>query len=98
MSVISAIRDFIATCPCLDEFNEAFAKVDLDKLEEDATNYMVESVPAEPIVRRMLRILTPPIFLRVSRTGLRIVPETEYFRDWKIARSRERYGQLRMDI
>ena len=44
MSVISAIRDFIATCPCLDEFNEAFAKVDLDKLEEDATNYMVETV------------------------------------------------------
>lgn len=52
MSVISAIRDFIATCPCMDEFDEAFAKVDLDKLEEDATNYMVESVPAEPIVRR----------------------------------------------
>lgn len=119
MSVISAIRDFIATCPCLDEFNEAFAKVDLDKLEEDATNYMVESVPAEPIVRRYTngdtvrrvvfafcsRVFYGDVenidtsdFLRVSRTGLRIVPETEYFRDWKIARSRERYGQLRMGI
>ncbi len=53
MSVISAIRDFIATqCPYLDEFSEAFAKVDIDKLEEDATNYMIESVPAEPILKR----------------------------------------------
>lgn len=52
MSVISSIREFIAGCPCLDKFAEAFAKVDLDKLEENATNYMVESVPAEPIVKR----------------------------------------------
>lgn len=53
MSVISAIRDFIsAECPCLDAFDEAMSKVDLDKLEENATNYMVESVPAEPIVKR----------------------------------------------
>lgn len=52
MSVISAIRDFVAACPCLDEFDEAFSKVDLDKLEEDAANYMVESVPADPIVKR----------------------------------------------
>lgn len=53
MSVISAIRDFIAVeCPCLDVFDEAMSKVDLDKLEEDATNYMVESVPVDPIVKR----------------------------------------------
>lgn len=52
MSVISSIRDFISTCPCLDEFKKAFAKVDLDKLEENATNYMVEAVPAEPIVKK----------------------------------------------
>lgn len=52
MSVISSIRDFIATCPCLDQFDAAFSKVDLDKLEEDAANYMIASVPAEPIIKR----------------------------------------------
>lgn len=30
MSVIGAIRDFIATCPYLDEFEETFSKVDID--------------------------------------------------------------------
>ncbi|MBS6195484.1 MAG: hypothetical protein KH828_07890 [Clostridiales bacterium] len=52
MSVISSIRDFIFGCPYLNEFEETFSKLDLDKLEEDATSYMVESVPAEPIVKR----------------------------------------------
>ena len=52
MSVISAIRDFITTCPYLDEFEETFSKVDIDFLEEKPTNYMVEAVPAEPIVKR----------------------------------------------
>ncbi|RHV46789.1 MULTISPECIES: hypothetical protein [unclassified Bacillota] len=52
MSVIGAIRDFIATCPYLDEFEETFSKVDIDFLEEKPTNYMVEAVPAEPIVKR----------------------------------------------
>lgn len=59
MSVISSIRDFISQCPCLDEFNKAFsgvefAKVDLDKLEEDAVSYMIETVPADPIVKRQV--------------------------------------------
>ena len=38
MSVISAIRDFITTCPYLDEFEETFSKVDIDFLEEKPTN------------------------------------------------------------
>lgn len=54
MSVIGTIRDFIATCPYLDEFEETFSKVDIDFLEENPTNYMVEAVPAEPIVRRYI--------------------------------------------
>lgn len=59
MSVISSIRDFISQCPYLDEFNKAFsdvefAKVDLDKLEEDAISYMIETVPADPIVKRYI--------------------------------------------
>lgn len=59
MSVISSIRDFISQCPCLDDFNKAFsdvefAKVDLDKLEEDAVSYMIETVPADPIVKRQV--------------------------------------------
>ena len=51
-SVIAAVRDFILMCPYLKEFDDAFANVELDKLEEDATNYMVASVPAEPVVKR----------------------------------------------
>ena len=54
MSVIGAIRDFIATCPYLDEFKETFSKVDIDFLEEKPTNYMVEAVPAEPIVKQYI--------------------------------------------
>ena len=52
MSVIAAIRDFVAECPYLEQFDQAFAAVELDKLAPDATNYMVELVPAEPIVKR----------------------------------------------
>lgn len=56
MSVISAIRDFItAECPYLDEFSDMFsdvAKVDVDTLDSEPTNYMIEVVPADPVVKR----------------------------------------------
>ena len=52
MSVIGAIRDFIATCPYLDEFEETFSKVDIDLLEENPRYFMVDAVPAEPFVKR----------------------------------------------
>lgn len=56
MSVISAIRDFIASeCPYLDEFSEVFSgvsKVDVDTLDSEPTNYMIEVVPADPVVKR----------------------------------------------
>ena len=45
MSVISAIRDFIAAeCPYLDEFSEVFSgvsKVEVDTLDENPKNYMI---------------------------------------------------------
>ena len=56
MSVISAIRDFItAECPYLDEFSDMcsnVAKVDVDTLDSEPTNYMIEVVPADPVVKR----------------------------------------------
>ena len=55
MSVISAIRDFIAAeCPYLDEFSEVFSgvsKVEVDTLDENPKNYMIEVAPADPVVR-----------------------------------------------
>ena len=74
MSVISAIRDFIATCPYLDEFEETFSKVDIDFLEEKPANYMIEAVPAEPIVKRytngeIWKILIPQNFMNIFKSG-----------------------------
>ena len=52
MSIMSKVTDFIATCPHLEEFQQLFPKVELDKLDEEATAYAVEVTPAEPIVKR----------------------------------------------
>lgn len=56
MSVIGAIREFIAVqCPYLDEFSEMFsevAKVEVDTLDENPRNYMIEAVPANPVIKR----------------------------------------------
>lgn len=53
-SIIQCIREFIETYPELKEFNNVLKKVDIDKLEEDATAYMVETVPAEPIIKKYM--------------------------------------------
>lgn len=52
ITVLSAVRDFIKTCPYLDKYEDAFALVDVEDLGENPTNYMIESVPIEPYIRK----------------------------------------------
>lgn len=55
MSVINAVREFIkGNCPLLEEFDDLFPVVNLDKLPEKPTSYSIESVPSEPIVKRYM--------------------------------------------
>lgn len=52
MSVAVKVAEFIKTCPFLGEFEQMFPLVILDKLDENATSYSIESTPAEPILKR----------------------------------------------
>lgn len=55
MSVIEAVRKFIQdNCPFLEELDELFPVVNLDKLEEVPASYSIESVPSEPVVKRYM--------------------------------------------
>ena len=46
MTIIEAVRDYILTCPLLEEF----ARINVDFLPEDVTTYSVESVPTTTII------------------------------------------------
>ena len=50
-SIPEAIAEFIATCPYLKFFDEIKPKVGVEIMEEEATSYMIESVPANPVVK-----------------------------------------------
>lgn len=51
-NVLEAIRTFIKEeCPCLEEFYNGLG---VDYLEEEDTAYMIEAVPANPIVKRYI--------------------------------------------
>lgn len=53
MSVASKVKEFIESCPFLEEFgNATFPVVNLNLLEENPTMYSIEETPAEPIVKR----------------------------------------------
>lgn len=47
--IVDSIRDFIKKCPYLNEFRKG---IGVDNLGEDATCYMIESVPCEPILKK----------------------------------------------
>ena len=118
MSVISAIRDFIAAeCPYLDEFSEVFSgvsKVEVDTLDENPKNYMIEVAPADPVVRTYTNgirsagwrstsaagcssgqqtILILRIFMSISLSGWRSVPEKGTFQNWRVPKSHDTSGQ-----
>lgn len=46
--IIKAVRDFIKECPYLDAFHKG---IGVDYLAEDDTAYMIESVPADPVIK-----------------------------------------------
>ena len=53
MSVAGKVKEFIETCPFLEEFGQAtYPVVNLNMLEENPTMYSIEETPAEPIVKR----------------------------------------------
>jgi hypothetical protein len=54
--IIEAIRDYIRTCPHLQEFEGAdgVIKVNVDFLEELATSYSIEEVPTDPVIKKYI--------------------------------------------
>lgn len=51
MNIVESVREFIKTCPYLDEFHRG---IGVDFLKEKETSYMIESVPADPVVKTYL--------------------------------------------
>ncbi len=51
MTIIESIREFIKTCPHLDEFHKGLG---VDHLKEDGPAYMIESTPCEPIIKKYM--------------------------------------------
>jgi hypothetical protein len=49
--IMSAIREFVKTCPHLKIYNKGLG---VDYLGEESTQYAIESVPAAPILKRYL--------------------------------------------
>ena len=46
MAIIEAVRDYLLTCPLLEEL----ARINVDFLPEDASTYSIESVPTQTII------------------------------------------------
>lgn len=49
--IIDSLREYIKTCPYLDEFSKG---INVDYLAEDSTTYSIEEVPCEPIIKRYI--------------------------------------------
>lgn len=50
MTIIESIRDYLLTCPYLEEL----ANVNVDFLPADPTTYSIEQTPTEPIIKKYL--------------------------------------------
>lgn len=51
MTVIGSIRNFIKKCPYLEEFEGAI-RIGVDYLDKESTNYSLEKVPCNPIIKK----------------------------------------------
>lgn len=51
MTIIESVREFISTCPHLNEFAEG---IGVDFLGTEATSYSIEEVPSNPIVKKYI--------------------------------------------
>ncbi|EDT74950.1 hypothetical protein [Clostridium butyricum] len=52
MTIIESIRKYIKTCPYLKEFEDEIVKVNVDKLEKDATVYSIDETVCNPILKK----------------------------------------------
>lgn len=49
-NIVRAIREYLKDCPALDEFS----KIGVDYLGTEPTEYNIESVPADPILKKYM--------------------------------------------
>lgn len=49
-SIIGAVREYISTCPFLNEF----ARINVEYLDHETDSYTVDALPGEPLVQRYL--------------------------------------------
>ena len=49
-SIIGAVREYISTCPFLDEF----ARINVEYLDHEKESYTIDAEPGEPLVKRYL--------------------------------------------
>ena len=64
--IIDAVRSYIMKCPHLVEFHKG---VNINYLSDKVTSYMIEEVPANPIVRRYVNgdTIRQALFIFASR-------------------------------
>ena len=48
---MEAIRNYIKKLPCLNEFDEAIARVNVNYLDGESESYSIEEVPSEPVLK-----------------------------------------------
>lgn len=48
MTILECVRNFISTCPYLEEYKEG---IGVDILGEDAVGYAIETLPADPVIK-----------------------------------------------
>lgn len=51
MTIVESIRNFIKKCPYLEEFEGAI-RIGVDYLDKETTNYSIEKVPCNPIIKK----------------------------------------------
>ena len=96
-SLINGVRDFIATCPYLDEYAGLF----VDRQEGEIASYSIEPVPCAPIIKRYVNGCTVRRyefhFASTEAYTLEVLDQIsnsvfyEHFADWleKCSRSRQ---------
>ncbi|MEJ8734578.1 hypothetical protein [Mediterraneibacter sp. ICN-202921] len=98
MSVASKVKEFIETCPFLEEFGQVtYPVVNLNVLEEDPTMYSIEETPAEPVIKRFANgdTVRQYVFSLCSRElygpaeNEKTAEFYEKFSDWLEERTRE---------
>ena len=71
MTIIESVRDYILTCPLLEEL----ARINVDFLPEDANTYSIESVPTQTIISTDIDGSTTRQFTFVFASRLLYTPE-----------------------